>query len=375
MGYNLSDRGRQALEQMFADVGRANPAARGNVEKQFSLSPTAEQRLEDMSRESNEFLGFVNVIGVRDQIGEVLALGAANLIAKTRTGNTSAQRRPEYLGNLEDREYRLYENLFDSMLQWAMVDHWSKFPDFANRYAAQVARSVALSRIMVGFNGEEYAVNSDKAANPLGEDVNVGWLQKLRLERPDHVLGRATVTASGVTTATGANEPIYIGNDSDQADGDYKNVDALAYDMIAGMPSWARNAPGMTVIVSSDLVDEKYFPMINRPLSAAIDGGKATSDEVVRDVIMSTKQIGGKPAMIVPFFPEGTMLVTPLASRPQADDSNLSIYYQEGSRRRFIRDEPENLGLVDYNSVNEGYVIESTDHAVLAENITFGARP
>lgn len=375
MGYNLSDRGRQALEQMFAHVGRANPAARGNVEKQFSLSPTAEQRLEDMSRESNEFLGFVNVIGVRDQIGEVLALGAANLIAKTRTGNTSAQRRPEYIGDLDDREYRLYENLFDSMLQWAMIDHWSKFPDFANRYAAQVARSVALSRIMVGFNGEEYAVNSDKVANPLGEDVNVGWLQKLRLERPDHVMGRATETAGGVTTATGAAQPIYIGNDSDQADGDYKNVDALAYDMIGGMPSWARNAPGMTVIVSSDLVDEKYFPMVNRALSTTIDGGKATSDEVVRDVIMSTKQIGGKPAMIVPFFPEGTMLVTPLASRPQADDSNLSIYYQEGSRRRFIRDEPENLGLVDYNSVNEGYVIESTDHAVLAENITFGARP
>ena len=31
--------------------------------------------------------------------------------------------------------------------------------------------------------------------------------------------------------------------------------------------------------------------------------------------------------------------------------------------------------LVDYNSVNEGYVIEHTDYAVMAENITFGDRP
>ena len=52
------------------------------------------------------------------------------------------------------------------------------------------------------------------------------------------------------------------------------------------------------------------------------------------------------------------------------------MYYQEGSRRRYIKDEPENkASLVDYNSVNEGYVIEDTDFMVMAENITFGDRP
>jgi hypothetical protein len=50
------------------------------------------------------------------------------------------------------------------------------------------------------------------------------------------------------------------------------------------------------VIVSQDLVDEKYFPMINRPLSDTIDGGRSTSDQVTSDIVMSTKQIGGRPA-------------------------------------------------------------------------------
>jgi hypothetical protein len=70
------------------------------------------------------------------------------------------------------------------------------------------------------------------------------------------------------------------------------------------------------------------------------------------------------------------MLITPLGQPNATDSSNLSIYYQEGSRRRYIEDKPELMAaLVDYNSVNEGYVIEHTDYAVMAENITFGDRP
>ena len=116
--------------------------------------------------------------------------------------------------------------------------------------------------------------------------------------------------------------------------------------------------------------------MVNRPLASTMDSGRSTSDETVRDIIMSDKQIGGRPAAIAPYFPEGTMMITPLGRAGATDSSNLSIYWQEGSRRRYIKDEPENMAsLVDYNSVNEGYVIEDTDFAVMAENITFGDRP
>lgn len=366
MNYSLSDRGRRALDNMFTAIAQLNGAQRG-VAHQFTLDPTTEQRLEDLQRENVGFLNRINVIGVRDLVGQVIGLGANNMIA-SRKSRPHLPRTPQYVGRLQDRKFQLYSTLFDTWLPWELIDNWSKFPDFAQRYARQVAISVGLSRISVGWNGTSAAADTDPAAHPLGQDVNIGWLQKLRLEKPDHVMGRATVTASGVTTATGAAQPIYIGPDSDVVDGDYKNIDALAYDMIAAMPSWARTSTDHVVIVSQDLVDEKYFPMINRPLSETIDGGRSTSDQVVSDVVMSQKQIGGRPAVIVPFFPEGTMMVTPL--------NNLSIYYQEGSRRRYIRDEPENMAsLVDYNSVNEGYVFEDTDFGVMAENITFGARP
>lgn len=365
MTYALSDRGRRALDGLFTAIASVNGASRG-VAHQFALSPNAEQRLEDLQRENVGFLQRINVPAVRDLVGQIIGLGADDMIASRRS-DANLPRKPRYIGNTDGREYRLFSTLFDTKLPWSVIDNWSRFPDFAQRYSRQVAISVALSRIAVGWNGLTAAANTDPAANPNGEDVNIGWLQQLRLTRPDHVMGRKLVTAGSVTTATGAAEPIKIG-----AAESYKNIDALAYDLISGMPSWARNSTDHVVIVSADLVDEKYFPMINRPLAGTIDGGKSTSDQTVSDIVMSAKQIGGRPAAIAPKFPENTMLITPLGPPGSTDRSNLSIYYQEGSRRRYIKDEPENMAsLVDYNSVNEGYVIESTDHAVLAENITF----
>lgn len=374
MTYQLSDRGRRALDGLFTAIAQMNGAPRG-VAHQFALDPTAEQRLEDLQREQVGFLNRVNMPAVRDLTGQVIGIGTHDMIAG-RKSRPNLPRTPRYAGRLQDRSYLLKSTTFDTWLPWEIIDNWSRFPDFAQRYARQVAISVALSRIMVGWHGTSAAADTDPEDNPLGQDVNIGWLQKLRLEKASHVMGRAMVTAGGVTTATGAAAPIYIGPDADQADGDYKNVDALAYDLISGMPSWARASTDHVVIVSQDLVDEKYFPMVNRPLATTIDGGKSTSDQTVSDIVMSDKQIGGRPAAIAPYFPEGTMLITPLGRANEADSSNLSIYWQEGSRRRYIKDEPENMAaLVDYNSVNEGYVIEDTDFAVMAENITFGARP
>lgn len=351
----LSTRGREALDRHYTNIGQVNSVA--NVHRQFNVDPTVEQRLEDLQTESVEFLNSINIYGVRDLKGQTIGMGAAKNMIATRTSEANLPRKPKYVGRNQAKIFELFDTEFDTKLPWNLIDHWSKFPDFAVRYSRYVAQAIGLSRITIGWHGETAEDDSDPVANPNGEDMNIGWLQKLRLERPDHVMGRAIVGG----TATGAAVPVLVG--AGQA---YQNIDALAYDLIAGMPSWARISTELSVVVSADLVDEKYFPMVNRRLAETIDGGKSTSDEVVGTIVKSQKQIGGRPAVMVPFFPEGTMLITPT--------KNLSIYYQEGSRRRYIKDEPENkAGLVDYNSVNEGYVIEDTDFAVMAENITFEA--
>lgn len=353
---------KKAVRQLYAAIAHKYGLDRPeDVHETFAIDPSVEQQLEQKMTEQVGFLNQINVMPVDQLQGAVLGLFADQMIA-SGIGNPDTRRSPVDISGMDDRSFQLYETLFDTMMRWNKIDTWAKFPNFIQLYSNAVATAVAQSRIAIGFNGDHrFAANaaSDKAAYPLGQDINIGWLQRLRLTRPDHVMGRVNVTAGGITTATGVAAPIEIG-----ATETFKNIDALAYDLISGLPSWARQSTELVVIVSQDLVDEKYFPMINRSLSSTIDGGKSTSDQVVADIVMSAKQIGGRPAAVVPYFPEGTMFVTPL--------KNLSLYYQSGARRRYIRDEPEyRRGLVDYNSSNEGYVIESTDHAALAENIVF----
>ncbi len=61
-----------------------------------------------------------------------------------------------------------------------------------------IVKRQALDRIMIGFNGVKRAKTSNRSENPLLQDVNKGWLQKIREDAPDHVMG-STTTGGGET--------------------------------------------------------------------------------------------------------------------------------------------------------------------------------
>ncbi|MRB85158.1 capsid protein, partial [Bacillus thuringiensis] len=71
------------------------------------------------------------------------------------------------------------------------------------------------------------------------------------------------------------------------------------------------------------------------------------------DLIVSQKRIGNLPAVRAPFFPANAMLITRL--------DNLSIYWQSGSRRRSVIDNPKRDRVENFESVNEAYVVEDYD--------------
>jgi hypothetical protein len=50
--------------------------------------------------------------------------------------------------------------------------------------------------IMIGFNGKSTAVTTDRATNPLLQDVNIGWLEKIRTVAPERYM-KEVVDASG----------------------------------------------------------------------------------------------------------------------------------------------------------------------------------
>ena len=61
------------------------------------------------------------------------------------------------------------------------------------------------------------------------------------------------------------------------------------------------------------------------------------------------------------FFPANAILITRL--------DNLSLYWQEGARRRNVIDNPKRDRVENYESSNDAYVIEDYDGIALIENI------
>ncbi len=310
-----------------------------NATEKFNVTPTVQQKLETAIQEASGLLKSINIIGVEQQEGEALLLGVNGPIASRTNTKSGGRRNPADRSDLSKDTYSCKQTNFDSAFPYALIDAWAKFPDFQVRLSGSITERQALDRIMIGFNGTSAAATSDIAANPLLQDVNIGWLQKVRTGAADRVLDEV-VDASGKVT---------VG-----ATGDYKTLDGVVFDAVQMLDPWHRSHPNLVVMVSRDLLHDK--------LLAAVEKGAASNqEENAADQIVTKARLGGLPIVDAPFFPAGTVLVTTL--------SNLSIYFQEGARRRHVKDEPEYDRIADYQSSNDAYVIEDFGLVALVENI------
>ncbi|MGN5064529.1 phage major capsid protein, P2 family [Aeromonas sp. 6P] len=312
---------------------------------QFNVQPSVQQTLETKMQESVEFLQMINVIPVNDMKGEKVGVGISSTIAG-RTDTTTKDRQPNDPSALYDHSYECAQTNYDTMIGYAKLDAWAKFPDFQTRIRDAIITRQGLDRIMIGWHGTSAVKDTDRNANPLLQDVNIGWLEHIRQDAPAQVM-KEVKPGSG---------KIYI----DQTNGDYKNIDAVVFDVVSEMiKPWYQDDTDLVVICGRKLLSDKYFPIIN-------DAGD-NQNKLAAQVLVSQKQIGGLKAVRVPFFPEDALLVTKL--------ENLSIYWQEGARRRHIEEEPKRNRIVNYESSNDAYVVEDYDCAALVENIVIAPKP
>ena len=311
------------------------------VEK-FTVSASVQQTLETRIQESSDFLSRINNIGVTEQQGEKLGLGIGSPIAGT-TDTTKADRVPSDPTSMDAQGYLCTQTNFDTLIRYSKLDAWAKFPDFQTRIRDVILKRQALDVIAIGFNGTSRAATSDKATNPLLQDVNIGWLQKYRSHAAARVM-KEVFAASG---------KVQIGNGIDVAHG-YKNLDALVFDAVNNLiDPWYREDTELVAIMGRDLLADKYFPLVNTNL--------VPTETMATDMIISQKRVGGLPAVRVPYFPANGILVTRL--------DNLSRYYQEGARRRTIVDNAKRDQIENYESSNDAYVVEDYGLGCFVENI------
>lgn len=332
---------RKRFSQYLDRIAELNGVAPEIVHdaKKFTVAPQVQQTLENKIQESSEFLNRINVVPVPDMEGELLGLGVGNPVASRTDTSGNDTRKTTDPSGMDDRRFSLVQTNFDTHLRYAKIDLWAKFKDFQTRITNMVAQRCALDRIMVGWNGINRAATTDPVANPMRQDVNKGWLQRQREQNPTRWFKEGAKVAGKILVGPG---------------GDYATLDALVYDaMHSFLPTWSRQRTDHVAICGDGLLHDKYMPLINRE--------DDPSEQIARDIIMSSKRLGGKQAAEVPYMVDGAIFISPL--------SNLSIYYQEDKRRRHIKDVPERDRIEDYQSSNEDYVIEELDHALLIENI------
>lgn len=198
----------------------------------------------------------------------------------------------------------------------------------------------ALDMIMIGWNGLYAAPTTDRAANPLLQDVNIGWLQHVRNDAPQQVMDEGEPGAGRITVGS--------------ANSHYRDLDALAADLLSLFPDHIDPHFDLVVLCGRPMLTSKYFGILNR----ATDNVEALAAD---KLFALPRTLGGLRAFAVPSLPDDAMVITSF--------SNLSIYVQETGIRRLVVDNPRKDRVENYESSNEAYVVEDYDLIVFAENI------
>lgn len=334
---------RFAFNAYLQQLAKLNGIDVSDIGSKYTAEPSIAQTLETKIQESSAFLTRINIVPVDEQSGERLGLGIGSTVAGT-TDTTKKEREPTDPTYIDGEGYKCTQTNFDTALGYEKLDLWAKFEDFQIRIRDAIIKRQALDRIMIGFNGERREKTSDRLTYPLLQDVNIGWLEKIRREAAVRVLSRIVGSDGTVISQT-----VRIGKG-----GDFKNLDALVMGAVSEkIEPWYQDDTELVVICGRSLMADKYFPIVNRD--------QPNSEALAADLIISQKRIGGLPAVQAPFFPANAILITRL--------DNLSIYWQDGTRRRAVIDNPKRDRIENFESVNEAYVVEDYDCVALIENI------
>lgn len=328
---------RQKLNTYYARIAELNHV--DSVKESFNVSPQLDEKIERKIQETSDFLQRINFVSVDNQKGKKVGIAATSTVAgrtDTSVANSTGRKTQDPTG-ISDRGYACEQTDYDTHLHYAKLDAWRHDPNFQTKLQQAVNEQIGRDRLMIAFNGEEVAANTDRVANPLLQDVNIGWIKSQEQAKAGTVI-------SGVR----------IGKLKDGTGGDHNNLDAAVYDALNDLiEPQHQNDTGLVVICGRKLISDKNLTLLN-------DADKATEKKATDDLV-AKKLLGGLPVIIVPFFPADAFMITSL--------DNLSIYVQRGTTRRYFQDNPKFNQIEEYRSMNEAFVVENHDKCCVVKGI------
>lgn len=292
------------LNEFYSAISEAAGAQPGS--KMFNITPPMETKLRQAIMESDAFLGMISMQLVSQIKGQVIDVGGDGLA----TGRGADGKRFLADVNQDGNTYELTKTDSGAKILWELMTQWANSgskDEWLKMMKASISRRFALDILRVGFNGTSIAAVTDPVANPLGEDVNKGWLTIVKEKKAAQVLAAATLDSTGATADS------------------YKNLDSLVQDLInTTIAPQHRNDPDLVVLVGHDLVAAEQHRLLE---SANVPSEHKAAQSLA-------KTIAGRTAYSPAFFKGNQVWVT--------TTKNLQVLTQEGTQwRRQVNDEDE----------------------------------
>lgn len=327
---------KKKLSQYIQAVATQNGVE--SATEMFNVNPNATQRIIAAIRESNWFLGKINIIAVNNQIGEAIGLGVTGMIASRTDTTGDKERKPKDFHGMEAMPYQCIQTNFDTAIRYAKLDAWAHLKNFAGIISKHTREQIDANKITVGWYGTEAVKNTNPVENPNGEDVNKGWFQAMREHNPERLITEV-VNGSGI---------IRIGEG-----GDFVNLDLAVLNLKNLLHPACENDANLIAIIGTDLLAYEKGKFYEAHGNTPTEKSKIEEKQVIGTY-------GGLRAVVVPGFPSTGIMVTSY--------DNLSIYIQQGSVRRSVgkkndaKDQIEN-----FECMNMAYVIEQMEKVAAVE--------
>lgn len=300
----------------------------------FTLEPDREVEWIAAVQNSNEFLAKIDVDTCESQVIDNLS-GEDMDLASGRTDTESEERKTTNLAGLSNIRYTAETTQHDTHISFKEYNKWARRNrKYFQRYISEKrAASKGNDMMKIAWHGEKVSKKTDKKANPLGQDVNIGFIQRIKTHYPQNYID-------------GAAEAITIGKG-----GTYESLDAAVIAMKAMIPKHFRD--GLELYASDEFFVDRDMKMVEK--ATVTEAGDKSLQKVFTTVA------GGIHAETPPFFPDGTLLLT--------SPKNLAIRTQEGS---------VNVGMVKnhtrsreefYHEANEFFGVKNYEKAVVLVNV------
>ncbi|WP_295894106.1 phage major capsid protein, P2 family [uncultured Vibrio sp.] len=291
------------LKEYCTALAKANEVA--DVSNQFNIAAPMETKLRQGILLSVSFLGMIAMMSVDQIKGQVVDVGDSGLI----TGRKQNDRFYSSLGQ-GGHTYELTETDSGAFITWEMMTQWANSGskgEWARLMNNAITRNFGLDMLRIGFHGTSIAVgDTNPEANPLGQDVNKGWLAIVKEKAPAQVLASADLDPTGATQ------------------GSYKNLDSLANDLEnTSIHEVFQGDPDLVILVGRDLVAAEQHRLLE-------SADKPTEHKAAQSL---AKTINGRKVYTPPFFPPKAMWITSL--------KNLQILTQKGTQWRKSRNEED----------------------------------